>query len=397
MIKLIAIVVTLLIVTGILLFTLLMNWVNSMSDGYTLINKDLNDSYYHKDGQVYYVLGGNFFSVGEQLMENADLESFEVLDSLYARDKHHAYINEKPIPEADAVSFQLISGLHTRDARTVFYMDRPVLDADPDTFVLLWNSYAQDKNYLYNDWEKLTNRKPDTIPQKVPGDSNGRFLLYGEALYSGDVHLTRISQPTAFHLLNEYYASDNKNVYYELQKLPHADYLSFRILDSSFAKDKHHIYLNGRIIIDADPESFETGKYQDDKIFNFYHIGDHYVQYIAPENLRTIDSRYLYKTDGEFIYTFNARIEDADIASFEIIDEQYSRDQQRVFFSSTPLLNADPQSFRLLKHGFSRDNHHLYWNERKVEGIDPEQFTYEDGMWAKETEPGKGILIRSES
>ncbi len=53
-------------------------------------------------------------------------------------------------------------------------------------------------------------------------------------------------------------------------------------------------------------------------------------------------------------------IEDANVREFKIIDTQYALDDVQVYFNGSPIEDADPATFELLESPFSRDVRHVY-------------------------------------
>ena len=121
-------------------------------------------------------------------VENADLNTFKILNDKYAKDKKSAY----------------------------FFGNKSFKDVDVKTFEVLPNYYSKDKNNVYrpiNEWiHKIDGANPQTIK-----------------------------------VLNQYYSKDDKNVFYDSDKILNADVTSFVVLDgeNGYAKDKNSVYYSG--------------------------------------------------------------------------------------------------------------------------------------------------------
>lgn len=79
-------------------------------DGYTAVNKAVSDQYYTKENQLYFVSMGNLFSLGAKKIEGADISSFQILTTEYARDLQHIYFNGKVVDSVDLESFRYCPG-----------------------------------------------------------------------------------------------------------------------------------------------------------------------------------------------------------------------------------------------------------------------------------------------
>jgi len=130
-----------------------------------------------------------------------------------------------------------------------------------------------------------------------------------------------------------------------------------------------------------------------------------------------------YHVRGTSVYYLNPFpgnafvIQDADPASFEILDRMYARDRERVYLDGRPLpeadpgtfevlgrpglardgrrvyqrdqvISTDPAGFALLPGGLARDDGHVYWSDGSVLSDDPSHFTIlsdrRDYLYAKD-------------
>ena len=78
------------------------------------VNKELSDSYYYSYNtkKIRYSPMGNWFSLGNSLIEQADVDTFEVLSRDFARDKNHIYFRSDIISNQVAyATFEVIEHL----------------------------------------------------------------------------------------------------------------------------------------------------------------------------------------------------------------------------------------------------------------------------------------------
>lgn len=140
-----------------------------------------------------------------------------------------------------------------RTHRAIFYRTykgrQIITGADYNTFTPLGMLYSRDRNYLYYEWERLSYDVNKT-PRRV-----GEFIVDDEKVYHNfSQNILTGANPQTFKNIDwpnwwSIYYSDNSNVYvYDGKILENADVSSFEILDGMKAKDKNHVYENGKIV-----------------------------------------------------------------------------------------------------------------------------------------------------
>jgi hypothetical protein len=147
------------------------------------------------------------------------------------------------------------------------------------------------------------------------------------------------------------YAKKPDGAYYDGVKIQGADVETFETLEGAYARDKQHVYALRVPIPNADPATFER------------------VVTSAPSPPGS-----QYWRDKHGIYLDGKLIEGADSATFRLLAEPRARDRQHVFYNGHIVTGADPATFEPLSHGnaFSRDSAHVYMGTQRVfEGADP--------------------------
>lgn len=195
---------------------------NSIAD--PLSKTDLGSGYYSDHESVYF-LNPRYEKSDYRKMEDADPESFEVIDEDFSKDRQNVYfegngirvifwendikhivqadpetfqvikknskalwvqdeenifvwVREKIGPwkkiDADKETFQSLSGIYSKDNKRVYYEEKVVDGADPSSFVGISSSdsetrvdYAKDKNFVYAGMEKLEGVDPETFDWKT--------------------------------------------------------------------------------------------------------------------------------------------------------------------------------------------------------------------------------------
>ncbi len=178
------IVIVLLVIAGIaywLFFKAVDKVVTNRSEGFVLIDEKISNSYFIKEGRVYYCMSGNFFSVGEVLIESADIDTFAPIDSSFARDKRYVYAREKILDDADPDTFKSLGELFYGDKQSVYFYDRKIEIADPLSFSTIDGQFSKDKSHLFFLESVVKGVDPNAF-KYTPGmyaesDENGDLVL----------------------------------------------------------------------------------------------------------------------------------------------------------------------------------------------------------------------------
>lgn len=127
------------------------------------------------------------------------------------------------------------------------------------------------------------------------------------------------------------------------------DNLSYDNTDN-YARDKDKVYYQGRILINANPNTFEI-----------------------------IDGVNNYSKDESLVYYDDKLINDTDIETFKSLGRSYAKDKNLVYLSGEIIVDANPQSFSIVEsikpnwwpHHFSFDDRYVFSNLKKIIGADP--------------------------
>ena len=216
------------------------------------------------------------------ILEGAEVESFEVFDSHYAKDKDTVFFDGVPLDDVDTPTFEVLEMLYTRDKNYLFYYNNKIKGSDPstfewlvtdkaksytyakdgnliykygipfrgidvDTFEFLSNEYYKDKNNVYRSngsvilhadpatfffWENI-----ESAFCSIKQDKNYIFSCYFDAIFEG-------ADKESFRGMDPFYV-DNTHVWTEKGVLFDADRESLEILGNGFVKDKNTVWLVG--------------------------------------------------------------------------------------------------------------------------------------------------------
>ena len=418
----------------------------------------LNDVY-GKDGKsVFYF---------DKKLEGADVETFQVIGEVNGKDKKYIYnydekmeVNPKDFKlyknkdkllyfrnngklyiggsfleveyVQDLDSFEIIDEGYSKDKYNIYYAGTPIYDVDKSTFqIIMPDYYAKDKNNVYSGSDKIKDANPDTIKilnQVYLKDDKNVFLNFGQKIKNVDAATFEVMEENAS------YGKDKNNVYYLGEKLKGADAKSFEIilepnnLVQMYSKDRNSVFIGGWKIKEADLKTFErlseTTYYSKDrnnlyyrelKIDKFdkknlkilYSDGIDVVKngnrifaegeklnIKSPETFEIILSKYynvpnlIYGKDDKNVYviskfdeTYSTKIiKNADVNSFEVMkNSMYTKDKNNIYFTRNDVVKlegADKDSFVIQENenDFSYDKNSVYFMGKKINGISSSEF-----------------------
>lgn len=306
----------------------------------TAVNEGKSNNHYYGFlwNNIRFIPMGNSFELGDEVIADADVGSFEVINKYYAQDDTRVYFKEAIIEGADPKSFSIICDFISRDNDQVFYQNYQLVGIDTDTFKLVNESvcdqYIIDKNSVYNLQSAGLNNAffSNYCGQELSTRKECQIL----PLYGVDAN--------TFETIDQYYARDTNAVYYStfgsILRLP-ADTRTFQVINEKYSKDTKAVYyVDGNTfteITNANPRTFSLFKDQE-----------------------------VYATDTRTIYCEGARLDNADASSFSLISGgSYTKDAQSVFYRCKKLEGVKPESFqmetRTERSEYATDGIKFYW------------------------------------
>ncbi len=194
------------------------NLVSIKSDK-SINNIDINtfeilNNYYSRDKK-------NIYYWWEKI-KNIDVNSFSIIDEDYWKDKTNIYFESKKIDWVNLESFKIIESPCSKDNTFCYYWENKIVWADINTFIVKNNFFSLDINFVYYRWKRI-----------------------------------EWTDPHSFSFIKYYYWKDKNFVYFQSNKIELADPNSFIVLDSLYTKDKNYVYINRKVINWADANSFE--------------------------------------------------------------------------------------------------------------------------------------------
>ena len=357
-------------------------------------NKD-KIRYFRNNGKIYDLEGLN------ELNGIEDVDTFEVLDDEYSKDKHNIYYGGVTLSDVDMDTFQIImQDTYAKDKNKVYYGSRPIREVNPKTVKILSEIYLKDDKSVFTKYGKIENADLDSFEvlgeMHIYAKDNKNVYLFGEIIKKADPRTFEIISEIAFAT----YSKDKNNVYLETYIIEGADPKTFEIIKEkpTYSKDKKYLYYSGKKIdeIRDNLENMSAGVLDIIKNGNRIYANGNRLDIENPENFKIIKNDYynnpniIYGKNDKNIYviigngqkTRSKVIKDADINSFEIMEiGAYSRDKNNIYFTYSDVVkmkDVDKGSFTIGEHGFSYDKNSMYFYGKKIDGISPKGFKIVD-------------------
>jgi len=361
--------------------------------------------YKNKDKIIYFRNNGKLYEAGTFLENTAveDVDTFEVLDDEYSKDKHNIYYGEVTLSGVDKDTFQIIMpNYYAKDKNSVYSGHKKIKGANPKTIKVLNIAYVKDDKTVFSNFSFSNTLKNadvnsfEALGQYYGKDKNNVYLM-GEKIKKADVKTFQVISEEFFN----HYSKDKNNVYLETYIIEGANPETFEIIKEkpSYSKDKKHLYYSGKKI----DEIKDNLKIMSAGIFgiiingNKIYANGSRLDIENPENFKIIKNDYynnpniIYGKNDKNIYVIIGNgqkirsrvIKDADINSFEIMEiGAYSRDKNNIYFTHSDVIkikDVDKDSFTIGKNGFSYDNKNsVYFYGKKIDGISPKGFKIVD-------------------
>ena len=280
-------------------------------ENYSEYSKDKNNVYYHfkkiesADIKTFEPEG---YSIGKDKMgvyyetrkvNGVDVNSFEVLKNDFFKDKNNVYYKNKKIEGADKNTFELtydfgsvVNGYYSKDKNNVYYENKKLKGIDVKTFKkisrLVDNFLIEDKNGFYivekdgsiapidGKEVDIENLSQLAIKTNLYHDKDSMYFVKNHKLVK--IKDAPKVDPYNLSTYNDKYINKYNVVYYldtdegAFRKLEKAESRQFSAYgDTEYAKGRKNVYFKGKILADADYESFGM-KYNHEK--DVYEIRD---------------------------------------------------------------------------------------------------------------------------
>ena len=316
------------------------------ADSNTFEEVSKNEYYRDKNGVYYY----DEYEGTMTKLKGADPKTFEGISYTLGKDKNAIYKKENRLSGIDPATFEEIDAAFTKDKNNIYYEDVPMKGIDPKTFEPFVNyTHVKDKNgihhfYQFND--DLVVEKVELSPEidlktlqsfenyaEYSKDKNNVYYDF-QKIEGADI---KTFEPEGFFI-----GKDKKGVYYKTHKINGIDVNSTEVLENEFYKDKNNIYYRNKKLENFKPENFE--------VISSSLVGQNFYYFTKDENNNT-----------KFILLENKNV---DAETFEVLDEEYTKDKNNVYYKGKILKGADVKTFDI--HYNKSDNGYKIKDKNKV-------------------------------
>ena len=306
------------------------------------------------------------------------------------------------VKNVDLGTFKVLNDKYAKDVKNVYFSgNKSFEDVDAGTFEVLPEDYSKDKNNVYspeNGWiQRVNGANPKTI--KV---LNQFYLKDDKNVFFNDEKILGADTNSFIALDKENgYAKDKNSVYYFGQKVEGANAKTFEVIsDGEYSKDDKNVYASGEIIKGADSKTFrefpETS-YSRDKNNLYYYFGeDKFLGKIVENNFEFLNHSIV--RNGNEIYFYGKKLKLKDAKKFKLIKNShimftgssiivYGKDDENVYVvtpddapENTRIIeNADKDTFEVMENNrYSKDKNNIYYLGNygivKLEGVDKASF-----------------------
>lgn len=301
--------------------------IDGDSDNLVLEKLPYDPQTYEVINQLYSKDKNNIYYSNRKII-GADLPTFQIGSDGFSKDKNNIYLEGKKILGVDRDTIKIIELPYIKDKNNVYYGNKKIEGADKNTFELTYDFgsvvngyYSKDKNNVYYENKKLKGIDVKTfkkisrlVDNFLIEDKNGFYIVEKDGsiapIDGKEVDIENLSQlaiktnlyhdkdsmyfvknhklvkikdapkvdPYNLSTYNDKYINKYNVVYYldtdegAFRKLEKAESYQFSAYgDTEYAKGRKNVYFKGKILTDADYESFGM-KYNHEK--DVYEIRD---------------------------------------------------------------------------------------------------------------------------
>ena len=252
--------------------------------------------------------------------------------------------------------------------------------------------------------------------------SNQYYLQDGKVIYVLDGNFFQIggteiegADPDSFSVIDQSYAKDINNIYYDGKPVAGANPNSVALVTSELPEGSANsgylisdgkVFCYGEIIEGADPTSFSylLGSYAMDKDYLYYYIDIKIPRKATPTAIPNANAGYIrhgeqvifhgvvisdeandfkiisdeYAVDASHVYSHGEIVEGMVSDGFTVISPYYRKDKNQAYYFNTPIPESDSDTFKVLNDAISKDQKNLYYNGYIVNNKKPSEVRRSD-------------------
>jgi hypothetical protein len=281
-------------------------------------------------------------------------------------------------------------------------------EADPKSFRALNEEYSADSRHVWYRGDKIEGANPQTFvaPEKNNSLDISIDLARDDHDYYNQNKPLHVVEMGSFKRVDGSWAVDRQNVYYigleaEIGKdiVPIGDYSTFRVLNDFYATDAKNVYYKNNIVDGADPKTFAPlfgeNNFGKDKNRVYYKASATSIRNLDALKHRNMDYGLYeaFHTDGKTVYNpkLMAMPDGTDFATIHRVERyrDWYADKNRVYYENRLLPEASPQTFKVFPihyvskdyvsnnnkdFNYSYDANRVYYRDSLMLGVDVASF-----------------------
>lgn len=266
------------------------------------------------------------------------------------------------------------------------------IDADPKTFVVLAHEFGKDKNAVY--W-KGKRQQADVATfyldeNQIPKDQQHAYQL--STTWPDTMTVVPGANPAAYQPYrleqedyNPGWFRDDHAFYLNGQSVE-VDFHTFQRLNQVLSIDVNNIYITRN----ETDKPITLVKSQKNPGGTAIGINDYYARVgnsilvslwnieLIVLDLPTIESISVLDdvniVVNSHLVSRGKLMPEVDVASLEILPQNYLRDRQHAFYYDNVIPDADPAFFEVVYEGYSKDRQHVFYKTRVLRDANPSTF-----------------------
>ncbi|WP_428665311.1 DKNYY domain-containing protein [Runella sp.] len=200
-------------------------------DSFTIINRN-----FAKDKRYAYY---------QQLYFSVDLSFFEPINSYYSKDQHFIYFKNVRLPDSNAANVAEIEPFIVADAQNVYYQSTLISrHASQFTKISHYPNIYKAPDVVFFDYHIFEEADAATFEQ-INSSVSQNYFRDKTNVYFFTEKLKQADSKT-FMPLNTNYGRDKKRIFFQEHSIKEADYDSFNVLDTDNALDKNNRFFQGK-------------------------------------------------------------------------------------------------------------------------------------------------------
>lgn len=266
------------------------------------------------------------------------------------------------------------------------------LDADPETFMILHREFGKDKNAVY--W-KDTKQRADVATfyldeNRIPKDQ--QHVYHISASWSDTLMVVEGADPATYQpyvLKDEDYNPGwfrDDHAFYLDGRSVEVDFQTFQRLNLVLSIDINHIYITRSktdkpitlIKSQKNPGGDATGindyyaRVGNKVLVSLWDVDLIMLDFDAIGSISVLDDVNIVVNNQ--LVSRGKLLPEVDVASVEVLPQDYLRDRQHVFFQGSIIPDADPTTFEVVHEGYSKDRKHVFFQTRILHDANPSTF-----------------------